>query len=96
MSQVPAVGQFEISGGVSGRMPVIQSATTNAANRMTMRRCFLIVYLRIIYLQMSASLGTEQSDDFVNAPDVIRNARFHCWRHAKRLMHPAEVVIHEV
>jgi hypothetical protein len=39
---------------------------------------------------------TKQSDDFVNAPDMVPNARFHRWHNAKRLMQPAEVVIHEV
>jgi hypothetical protein len=50
-----------------------------------MRRCFLIVYLRIIYLQVSASLGSEQSDDLVNAPDVSLDARFRHWRHYREL-----------
>jgi hypothetical protein len=27
---------------------------------------------------------------------MIRHARFHRWRHAERLMHPSEIVIHEV
>jgi hypothetical protein len=35
----------------------------------------------------------KQFNDFLNRPDMIRDASFHCWRHTQRLMHPAEVVI---
>lgn len=38
----------------------------------------------------------QQRDDFFNRPDVIRYSSFHRGRHAERLMHAAEVVIHEV
>jgi hypothetical protein len=27
---------------------------------------------------------------------MIANSRFHCWRHAQRLMNPAEVIMHVV
>jgi hypothetical protein len=38
----------------------------------------------------------DTSDDFLNAPDVMRDASFHRWRHPERLMHTARVVIHEI
>ena len=37
-----------------------------------------------------------QQCDLLDSPDVIRNPRFHRWRHAERLMHTTEVVIDEV
>ena len=42
------------------------------------------------------SLSVEQVDDFFHRPDVRGDAGFHCWRHAQRLMHTAEVVPHEI
>lgn len=38
----------------------------------------------------------KQPDDFFHRPHVIRNACFHRWRHAERLMHAGEIVEHEV
>jgi hypothetical protein len=37
-------------------------------------------------------LPPEQTDDFVDVSDVIRDTRFHRWHHAERLMHPSQVV----
>jgi hypothetical protein len=36
----------------------------------------------------------KQSNQFVDAPNVIGDARFHRWRHAERLINPAEIVVH--
>jgi hypothetical protein len=38
----------------------------------------------------------KQGDYLFQAPNMIRNSSFHRGRHAQRLMHAAEVVIHEV
>jgi hypothetical protein len=40
-----------------------------------------------------SSLVTQQRNDFVKAPNMARNARFHGWRHAQGLMHAGEVVM---
>jgi hypothetical protein len=39
---------------------------------------------------------SKQADDFFNRPLVIRDPNFHRGRYAARLMHSAEVVMHEV
>ncbi len=46
--------------------------------------------------QFSYPFSPKEADDFLDAPDVIRESRFHRWRHAERLMHAGEGVIHEV
>lgn len=38
----------------------------------------------------------KQTAQFFNAPNVICESGFHCWRNAKCLMKTAEVVIHEI
>src|SRR4051794_31535351 len=38
----------------------------------------------------------QQADDFLDRPNVRGEASFHRRRHAQRLMHAPEVVIHEV
>src|SRR5438046_6769360 len=38
----------------------------------------------------------EKADSLFDGPNMIGYSCFHCWRHPERLMHPAEVVIHEV
>ncbi len=41
-------------------------------------------------------VSVEQTNDFLNRPDVICDPGFHRWRDPERLMHAPEVVIHEV
>ncbi len=36
----------------------------------------------------------KQSNNFFESPDMIVDVCFHCWRHAQRLMNPAEIVVH--
>jgi hypothetical protein len=36
----------------------------------------------------------QQTNDFFQAPNVVCNPRFHCGRHAQRLVNPAEIVVH--
>ena len=33
----------------------------------------------------------DQTDDFLNTPNMIVNSRFHCWRNSKRRMNLSEV-----
>ena len=39
-------------------------------------------------------LGPEQTDDFLDAPDVIGQVGLHRWRHAQRPVDAREVVVH--
>jgi hypothetical protein len=39
---------------------------------------------------------SQKRHDFINRSDVIRDPSFHCSRHPERLIHPSEVVTHEV
>jgi len=40
------------------------------------------------------STKLEKRDYFVDAPNVISNAHFHCWRHAQSLVNPAKIIVH--
>src|SRR6266446_79437 len=44
---------------------------------------------------LSFGISPQQSDNFFDGPDAIRNSGFHCRRYARALMHTTEVVIHE-
>jgi hypothetical protein len=37
---------------------------------------------------------SQQGNYCIQAPNVIRDARFQRWRHAQRLMNPAEIAVH--
>ena len=36
---------------------------------------------------------SEESDDFFDGPEMVREPSLHRWRHAKGLMYPTEVVV---
>lgn len=51
--------------------------------------------LHLYALQFRMYRSTGQSHNFFQAPNVVGNARFHCWRNAQGLMHTGKIVVHE-
>ena len=50
-----------------------------------------------MYLRRILHFGfIEQVTDFLDRPNMVRDAGFHRWRDAQGLVNPAEVVVHEV
>jgi hypothetical protein len=42
------------------------------------------------------SLCIHQTSDFFYGPNMVRNTRFHRWRHAQSLMDSAKIVMKEI
>jgi hypothetical protein len=93
------VGQFQNSAERLGNFPekpkhpeAYQDRDKQADPEKSLLTCRLLY----IYLTAGLPLRAEQSNYFVDAPDVILNASFHRRRHPQRPMHQAEVIVHEV
>jgi hypothetical protein len=53
-------------------------------------------FLQRFHLRCHRVTSVQEPDQFFETPDVIRQPRFHRWRHAERTMYAAEVVTREV
>ena len=61
-----------------------------------MRRCGARLASGLNVLRGYGSTSVKQRNHFLNSPRVICNTSFHCRSDTQRLMHAAEVVVHEV
>src|SRR5688572_13603010 len=92
---------FPCSNSLMKRYPTCDRRSSSRcvmpAARRTARMCAPKVESRFLTSAFVIGLcGVEQADDLRDGPHVVRHASFHRWRYAKRLMHPGEVVEHEV
>jgi hypothetical protein len=90
-------------GKITTRKAIItQLGTENGPNHNTiaaMAAPTMTIRLTIQSLQSPANESyrlPQQSDNLLNRPDVVCDARFHRWRHVEPLMHASEVVRDEV
>ena len=74
-----------------------QKKSTDHANNRRDKICHILLWGMLGFvLGRVSSVGLQQSNHFVEAPNMIANSCFHSGRYSERLVNPAEVVIHEV